>query len=457
MTTLAAPDTNLVSMKDLPRPPLHPMLGWAAFWVAPDYARSQFDKRGERMYVDVPLIPPMLFTSSPEDAHAVFTDRSGALLLGEALRRLAPHELVFGTEMIDWFNGENHAALRRKVSPAFHGNALRGYEQAIADAAQTRLQEWPLDRPIRLQEHMLTLGRDVIMSVVFGVTQPERRARLEEALIELDHLAVSPGLKARYVTAMAMRGHWLPYPRMDRINAKLDAVALEEIAYRRANPSDEPRTDSLEVFLQIQADDPDGMLSDDMIASFLRLLLVAGYETTGVTLSWVVERIARHPEVLTRLDEAIADGDDDYVDAVITETMRMRPALPVTLRYAVEDVEVNGMLVPAGTVVMIYINAIQNRADIYPEPDRFNPERFVGVRPDPRTWLPFGGGAHRCLGGAFSMFEARVLLKTILTHRAIEPDTSSGERIDQHRGVLLQPHNGARVTLRSRQAELSKP
>ncbi|MGH3949680.1 MAG: cytochrome P450 [Pseudonocardiaceae bacterium] len=447
MRTLQDQETQLIQLRDLPGPRLPSWLGFVGYWVAPDFTRKQWVKRGDRVVVNVPGLPTLLFTSSPADCKTVFTSRDSGLRLGEALRRMAPHEVLFGTEMIEWWNGENHALLRRKVTPAFNGDALRGYEQAIVAAAERRVAEWPVNEPVRFQSLMLDLARDVIMSVVFGVTESERRDRLEEALLELDEALTSTGMKARYLKAMARGGKWGNYRKMDRINAKIDAVTLDEIAYRRANPDGEERKDCLEVFLKIQAADEDNLLDDRMIAIFQRLLLIAGYETTGVTLAWVAERIVRHPDVLDELDASLARGEDAYLDAVITETMRLRPALPVTMRYAEKDFVMNDVLVPTGTVVMIYINAVHKREDVYPDPDRFDPDRFLGVRPDPNTWLPFGGGAHRCLGGAFAMFESRVLLRTILQHRRFQPETSAGEREDQHRNILLLPHNGATVTL----------
>jgi cytochrome P450 len=127
--------------------------------------------------------------------------------------------------------------------------------------------------------------------------------------------------------------------------------------------------------------------------------------------------------------------------------MRVRPAAPVTLRHVDKDFVMNDVLVPAGTILLVYINAIHKRADVYPDPDVFDPERFIGESRHPHPWLTFGGGAYRCLGGPFALFEARVLLRTILKHRALAPDASPGERQDQHRSVLLSPHKAGTVTL----------
>ncbi|WP_166909029.1 cytochrome P450 [Mycobacterium sp. DL440] len=443
-TTVAEQPRNLDTIQ---RPPVPSTLAFGSYWLAPEFTRRQLTKRGERMLIDIPLLPKLLFTSSPQDCKAIFTERDGALKLGEALRQMAPHEMLFGAEMIDWWNGSNHALLRKKVTPAFNGNALRGYEEAIVDAAAKRVAEWPVNEPVRFTGLMRELARDVIMSVVFGVTETDRRRRLEQAFIDLDHALASPGMIGRYMLAMARGGKWPSFEKLDAINATIDAITLEEIEYRRNNPSDDERKDCLELFLQMQRDDEDELMDDHMIAVFQRMLLIAGYETTAVTLSWVAERIVRHPQVLEKLNQSVADGDDDYLDAVITEVMRLRPALPVTMRYAAKDFVLNDVLVPEGTVIVVYINAIHKRADLYPEPEKFDPDRFLGVRSDPHRWMPFGGGAHRCLGASFAMFESRVLLRTILQHRRFQPEATPDERQDQHRNILLLPHKGATVTL----------
>jgi len=321
------------SIDTVPRPFLHSLVGFGGYWAAPEYTRKQVEQRGGRMVMELPFFPRLLLTARPEDCRAIFTERTGAVRFGEGLRRMAPHKMLFGTEMIDWWNGANHAVLRKKVSPAFNGKALACYEEAIVAAAQRRVTEWPVGQPVRFTSLMRTLARDVIMSVVFGVTESERRDRLEQQLRALDHTLASPGMAARYALAMARRGKWPSFEAMDKVNAAIDAVTLDEIAHRRANQSATERRDCLEAFLRIQeADDDDDMMNDRMIAIFQRLLLIAGYETTAVTLAWVAERIVRHPDVLAKLDATLAAGDTDYLDAVITETMRLRPSLGSTPR-----------------------------------------------------------------------------------------------------------------------------
>jgi len=446
--SMAGPVLTLDSIR---RPPIHSVLGWAAFWTMPDFARRRMEKMGDRVVVDIPLMPTMLFTSAPEDCKAIFTERNGALEFNEALRRMAPHERVLGKDLVDWLGGEMHPRIRRLVMPAFLGSAIQGYEQAMAEVAREHIAKWPVDEPVRFSQLAKNLARDVIMSVVFGVTDPGRRDRLTRALIELDSLIGSRGMMARYMVSMVAGGRWLPFGALDRVNAEIDAIIHEEIECRRAKPLDDDRKDCLAIFLRLQREEEDGgYLDDRMIAIFQSFLLLAGYETTATTLSWIVERLVRHPEVMARLDETLAEGDDDYLDAVITESMRVRPALQVTVRSVEKDCVINGLSLPAGAIIMLYINAIHKRPDLYADADAFDPDRFVGAKPISSQWLPFGGGAHRCLGAQFSMVEARVLLKTILEHRVLAPDDTPDERQVQHRSLMTLPGSGALVTFRRR-------
>jgi len=237
--------------------------------------------------------------------------------------------------------------------------------------------------------------------------------------------------------------------------ADLDRVTYDEIAARRRSAQTD-RSDCLAVFLRIQEADPRGLMDDEMIAGFQRLLLVAGNDTTAATLAWLIERLARHPQVLARLEKTLAAGDDTYLDAVITETLRLRPTVPFTARMVNRDVVVNDVFLPQGSMVWLYINAIHRRPDLYDAPDEFRPERFLGTTPDPYHWLPFGGGINRCLGAAMSQFEIRVLLRTILQELTVVSESSRGEA-QQAQTVLLLPKKRATVTLQPRCDRQAQP
>ena len=370
MSTTTPTTQPVTALDTLPRPKIS-LAAWAKLWFAPETARQHFAALGERFTLDVPLLPTMFWTSSPDDVRAVFQEKTRALSFGAGLRRLAPHEIVFGQRIMEWWASDDHTVVRRKVAPAFMGKALQGYEPAMEDVARRLVRDLPTGQPIQFHSYMRTLAREVIMSVVFGVTEPERRARLADHLTELDRLLGSRGLALRYAASMASRGRWLPFPALDRVLAGLDQVTYDEIAARRAAPGDTERRDCLAIFLRIQETDDQGLMDDEMIAGFQRLLLVAGNDTTAATLSWVAERLVRHPEVLQRLEETLAAGDDTYLDAVITETLRLRPTVPFTVRAVNRDVVLNDVFLPRGSMVFLYINGIHRRGDLYDAPDEF--------------------------------------------------------------------------------------
>lgn len=448
MSTTTPTTRQVTTLDTLPRPKIS-LAAWAKLFFAPETARQQLAGLGERFVLDVPLMPTMFWTSSPDDVRAIFQDKTRALSFGTALRRLAPHELIFGERIMSWWASDDHTVVRRKVTPAFMGKALQGYEPAMEDVARRMVRDLPVEQPIRFHSYAQTLAREVIMSIVFGITEPERRARLSDHMTDLDRLIGSRGLALRYAASMASRGRWLPFPALDRVLTGLDQTTYDEMAVRRAASDNTERRDCLAVFLQIAQADDQGLMDDEMIAGFQRLLLVAGNDTTAATLSWVAERLVRHPKVLQRLEETLAAGDETYLDAVITETLRLRPTVPFTARAVNRDVVLNDVFLPRSSMVFLYINGIHRRGDLYDAPDEFRPERFLGTTPDPYHWLPFGGGINRCLGGHMAMFEARVLLRTILQELTFVPETTAAEN-QQANTVLLLPERRATVTLRKR-------
>jgi cytochrome P450 len=421
-------------------------------WFVPQSFARWTDSTPERYVMRLPLAPPVLLTCSPEDCRAVFTERDGALLFGEGLRRFAPHEAMFGHDAIAALDGADHTRFRRQLTAAFHGEALKGYEAGIVAATERRIPEWPLGRSVRFADLMHDLARDVITGTVFGVTQPDRTRRLAAALDRLDQALNSLELAGRFAAAILMRGWWAPYPRIRAIHEEIAAVAREEIAERRATgdvhgdgPPPAERRDCLARFL---AADPaaEGFMTDDEIIAALRVLVVAGWATTATTLGWLAERLTRHPEALAGCERDARAGTTRYLVAAVQETLRMRPPVPVTLRYVARDHDLNGLRLPRGTLVAADIERMHYRPDIYPEPRAFRPERFREGRPGTYTWIPFGGGVHRCIGAGFALTEARLILQTILRRVTFASDDAPGEP-SQRRTLITMPRARATVTL----------
>src|SRR5204862_1141483 len=215
-----------------------------------------------------------------------------------------------------------------------------------------------------------------------------------------------------------------------------------EIAERRRAGDLEERDDILSLLLQARHEDGSPM-SDIELRDELMTLLVAGHETTANALAWAIERLIRHPDKLDRLAEETKTGETEYVDAVITETLRLRPVISLVARRLKEPVEIGGWALPAGATVAPSIYLVHRRPDIYPDPERFVPERFLDNSPGTYTWIPFGGGIRRCLGASFAMFEMKVVIPEIL--RRVEIEAAGPPETVRRRAITFAPHADARV------------
>ena len=286
------------------------------------------------------------------------------------------------------------------------------------------------------------------MATVFGVTDPARVERLRAATLALLREGHSRRFFLQTMIATSRESGWdRPFPRIRRAIGDVDAIVMEEVAQRRSEGKLDGE-DVLGMFLRTP-DDQGRLMSEAEICDAMRTLLLGGHDTTAYTLTWVLERVSRHPDMLTRLESAALDGDDEYLDAVIKEAMRLRPAFPLTARLATEPFELPGLTIPSGTMIAPYITLVNRRPEIYPDPLAFRPERFLDTRPGTYTWIPFGGGPRRCIGAAFSLTEARIVLKTILRHARLQPSHQRSERV-AHRNVLIAPAHGGRITLQHR-------
>jgi cytochrome P450 len=419
-------------------------------YFRPGTHRSPLRRLGDRFFVDVPGLPKLLVTCSPDDAKLMFTERDGALSLGEALNRFSPHQILFGADNVIFLEGEEHARERRKLAPPFHGEMMKSYEQAIVEIAQERIERWPTDRPLEFLGLARQFVLDVMRTVIFGVSEHERMRRLDKAMLEYCRVAESDGFMRAGALGVLFTGRWRRYPPLDRAAAAVDAIVLEEIADRRRRDSPDPsgRADFLGSYLERSAADGDPK-HDATIARDMRGLTLAGYETTAITLAWIAETLAHHPEIQARLLESVDAGEQKYLDAVIAEVMRVRPVFPFTARRALCEFDLDGVRVPRGAVVVISIIALHERPDLYPDPLEIRPERFVEARPGTYTWVTFGGGAHRCLGAAFAQFESRVLFRTLLAHRRLRAGSERAERPRRTHPMLI-PGRGARVVLDGR-------
>lgn len=437
--------TGSRTFRDLPKVPLHSFARDGRKLLRPGAATSPLTRLGDRFVIDAPFVPPMMMTSSVEDARCLFTDPGESWSFGGMLQRFSAQDVLLGNDAFIFLDGEPHRAERKELAPHFRGRALKSYEALMADVVHRRVNDWPIETPISFLAVGYRLALDVMISIVFGITEPARAARLERALHRWFAAQKSTAFRSLALLAILAGGRVFPYPPLRRTAQAVDEICLEEITERRAG-----RGLSGGVIEQLLvSNDARPEPRDDLSVARVLRGCVLGYETTAVTLAWVAELVSHHHGVLAELERTVAGGDDSYLEAVINETLRHRPAIPVTGRRSLRSTELNGVEIPQGAAVMVPILAIHEHPDLYQQPEQFKPERFIGNRPGTYTYLPFGAGAHRCLGARLATLEAKVLLRTLMQYRtfAALPGPVSGAAANPS---MLFPANGASVVLRRR-------
>jgi cytochrome P450 len=375
----------------------------------------------------------------PDAVREVFAHGPEELSSGEANQAIRP---IIGTRNVLLLDGSEHLRRRKLVLPPFHGERMREYGELITAAVRRELVRWPQRTPASALPHMQAITFEVILRAVFGVEEARRLDRLRAVLRAL--LSWTTDIRRSLVFALLGPERLMAMPGFRRQLAAVDAEVLAEIRRRRDDPAVGERADVVSMLLR--ALDEDGApLSDAELRDELVTLLVAGHETTAALLAWAVHELSRAPDAQARL-AADADG---YADAVIDETLRLRPPLPVVVRRLRAPLRVAGVELPTGATVAPCALLVHRRPDVYPDPHAFRPERFLGVRPAAGTWLPFGGGVRRCIGAAFARFEARIVLRELAAGFALRAERPRPERVGR-RGIVLVPTRGARTLLEPR-------
>jgi cytochrome P450 len=384
----------------------------------------------------------VVMVADPDVAGEVFTGDPELFRGGEANSLLEP---VAGPRSLLLLDGDRHLRERRLLLSPFHGERLARHRDLIAGVARNEVERWPTGGPLRLRPRLQLVTLRVILQVMFGASEARRLGELVRLLPEIFDLDVVvmfvPWLRRDL-------GRRSPWGRFRRARDRVDAILYREIARGRAERGRAERDDVLSLLLE--ARDEDGRpLSDSELRDELVTLLLAGHETTATALAWTFERLVRHPKALARLRAELDGGGERYLEAVVKETLRDRPVVSDVGRRLAGSAMVGGFQIPAGTLVMPSIALVHLAADSYPDPHSFRPERFLDRQPEPYTWIPFGGGARRCLGASLAMFEMKTIVPIVLERLDLRPAAppDEGTRV---RGVTLAPERDAEVVAERR-------
>ncbi len=407
-------------------------------------------EHGDLFTIKLASVGRFVFAAAPREIRQIFTADPEHVQAGRAAGQILP---IVGPQSVLTLDGQPHHRHRRMMLPPFHGERMSAYAEVMRAATLRAMASWPTHAAFPLHPQLKQVAVEVLLRTVFGITSPARIAAFARRFSDLMDRWSSPLLPmlAFYGVDPIEIAPWLPVARRKRA---LDRALHAEIAARRGR-TDPDATDIFSLLLAAR-DEHGEPLSPAELRDELVTLMIAGHETSAAALAWAIERILTHPEVEARLREELAsitrDGVVDvtavdklpYLDGVVRETLRQRPILAFVARRTTVPFEIGDYRVPAGTFLCPAIHLAHRRAEAYPEPDQFRPERFVGKKLDPYAWLPFGGGGRRCLGIAFALFEIKVILATVLAGSRLRLEAGAPLPRTQL-GITVAPARGTRV------------
>ena len=409
---------------------------------------------------------PLVIFAEPAAVRDLWTGDPDTLHAGEANAIL---RAALGEHSLLLLDGERHLRERRLMLPPFHGERMRAYGEAMRDATSREIDRWPLRRPFPVHASTQAITLDVIMRTIFGVGGDDAQlAPLRDGLVRWTTLGTSrlgtalmlltPPDRADDVRRLATSrwGRLLPWAPLVRAQARTDRLVRELIVARRREGT-AGREDILSMLIEAR-DESGAAMTDDQLRDEMLTLLLAGHETTATTLAWTIHHLLEHPEWLARVRAEVRDVVAGGVvqpeqierlvllDASIKETLRLTPIIPMVGRVLAKPATIGEVQLPAGAVALASIYLVHRRADLWPEPQRFDPSRFVGKKVDPTTYFPFGGGARRCLGMAFASYEMKIVLATMLARAELAPAPGKRVRLVR-RGITFAPSGGMPVVV----------
>ena len=426
-----------------PQVPLPRALQTARFVVRPVAFFERYRRELGETFAARLLGPgDVVFVSDPDSVKRLFgADRVNTIAPG---RNIVLRPLL-GPQSLLLQEGDEHLRRRKLMLPPFHGERMRAYESVIAEVTSEEIAGWPRGSEFTIHPSMQAITLEVILRAVFGVSDAERRRELSEGLVGILAESASPAAIGLTVPGLRLLPHYRDFARMVE---RTDELLAAEIAERRDDPELDRRDDILSMMVAARFDDGSEM-SDSELRDQLMTLLLAGHETTATGLAWTFDLLLHHPQAHRRLLAELEAGESEYLDAVIEESLRIRPVVPITGRLLHEPANLGGYELEPGTIVLVAIYMAHTNPDTFAEPFAFRPERFLDDDPETYSWVPFGGGTRRCIGAAFAQMEMRIVLRTVLAATRLEAADAELER-PVRRNVTMSPRNGTRVIARPR-------
>ena len=442
--TITTPQRSAPAPREVrlpPTPPVPRLIQGLGFTTSRKWTVAQIVRRcGDVFTLQLPVFGRTVIVADPALAKELFMANT------EDVGNIQPNlSRVLGSGSVFALDGTDHRQRRRLLTPPFHGKSIRNYEAIFEEETLREAQSWPEGTPFETLEPMMRITLNAILRAVFGAdgTHLDELRRIIPPWVTLgSRLAVLPTPARTY-------GRFSPWGRLARYRRRYDEVIGRLIDAVQADPDFDERDDVLALLLKSTYEDGSSMSRQD-IGDELLTLLAAGHETTAATLGWAFERISRHPDVLARLAAEADTEDNEYRQAVILEVQRVRTVIDFAGRHVyAPSFNLGEYTIPQGYSIVVALSQMHHRAQEFPDPDRFDPHRFLGQRPPTFAHIPFGGGTRRCVGAAFANVEMDIVLRTVLRHFVIETTDTPAEKTHS-RGVAYTPKSGGRVTVHRR-------
>ncbi len=390
----------------------------------------------------VPRGRPMVLFDNADATKQIFAGNPESFHAGKGNAILGP---IMGEHSLLLVDGAQHKRARKLLMPAFRPAAMKDYRSVVTDLARAEIATWEPGQEFRSLERMNALTLEVILRVVFGVTDESRLEKLRPLVLAT--VDVKPVILMGWAYPQLLR--FGPWKRIVEVQRALDELIYAEIRERRTATDLDERTDVLTQLLHVGEAEGEEPLSDAELRDQLVTLLLAGHETTASGLSWSLYELGRHPELMRKGQQAADAGDEDYLEAIMKEALRLHPIIPMVVRQLTAPADIDGTHLPTGTSTGPSIVLSHQNAEHFPEPDRFRPERFLEDKIQPNTWIPFGGGVRRCIGAGFSLMEGVAVLQEVLASY----DVTVVPGHDDHpkvRNITSVPTLGARIVVTPR-------